>query len=74
MMRSQRATATLLTHELPTDGICYINVLLDMKRLAMDDLPYLPLLTRMMSELGTDELDETAFTRRKGAQTGAGLD
>ena len=63
-------SATLLTHELPTDGICYLNVALDMRRLSLADLPYLPLLTRMMSELGTDALDETAFTRKKGAATG----
>lgn len=64
------ASATLLTHELPTDGICYLNVALEMSRLGMADLPYLPLLTRMMSELGTGDLDETAFTRKKGAATG----
>ena len=37
----QGAQATLLTHELPTDGICYLNVALDMKYLSMADLPYL---------------------------------
>ena len=64
------ASATVLTHELPTDGICYLNLALDMSRLSMDDLPYLPLLTRMMSELGTDTLDETSFSRKVGANTG----
>ena len=40
--------ATLLTHELPTDGICYLNVALDMRRLSLDDVAYLPLLMRMV--------------------------
>ena len=62
--------ATLLTHELPTDGIIYLNVALDMRRIGLEDLAYAPLLTRMMSELGTDTLDEVAFTRSKGAKTG----
>ncbi len=62
--------ATLLTHELPTDGIVYLDVALDLRRLQLEELPLLPLLTRMLSELGTAALDETAFSRRVGAQTG----
>mmetsp|Transcript_45662 Transcript_45662/g.140731 ORF Transcript_45662/g.140731 Transcript_45662/m.140731 type:complete len:1065 (+) Transcript_45662:44-3238(+) len=63
--------ATLLTHELPTDGLVYLNVGFDLARLPIDDVPYVPLLCRMMSELGTDTLDETAFSRTVSAQTGS---
>ena len=66
----QAEGATLLTHELPTDGIVYLDVALDLRRLALDDLALLPLLTRMLSELGTATSDETAFSRRIGSQTG----
>jgi len=62
--------ATLLTHDLPTDGIVYLDVALDLRRLALEDVPLLPLFSRMLSELGTATCDETAFSRRIGAQTG----
>jgi len=62
--------ATLLTHELPTDGIVYLDVALDLRRLALEDVPYLPLFTRMLSELGTTSCGEVAFSRRIGSLTG----
>eukprot|EP00325_Prymnesiales_sp_UTEX-LB-985_P015269 CAMPEP_0174760896 /NCGR_PEP_ID=MMETSP1094-20130205/108996_1 /TAXON_ID=156173 /ORGANISM="Chrysochromulina brevifilum, Strain UTEX LB 985" /LENGTH=1149 /DNA_ID=CAMNT_0015966839 /DNA_START=20 /DNA_END=3471 /DNA_ORIENTATION=+ len=62
--------ATLLTHELPTDGLVYLQVGLPLDRLPLDDVPYIPLLCRMMSELGTETTDEVTFARRVGALTG----
>jgi len=62
--------ATLLTHELPADGLVYLDVLLDLKRIPLDDIPYVPLLTRMLSELGTTEQSEVDFSRRVRTHTG----
>ena len=63
-------SATLLAHELPTDGIVYLDIALPMDRVAMEDVPYLPLLSSMMSSFGTSTEDETTFSRRVDAQTG----
>jgi len=65
-----RGSATLLAHELPTDGIVYLDIALPMGRVALEDVPYLPLLASMMSSFGTRTEDETTFSRRIDAQTG----
>ena len=44
-------TAVLLLSPSPTPSQCYLNVALDMRRVPLEDVPYLPLLTRMMSEI-----------------------
>jgi len=62
--------ATLLTHDLQTDGVVYLDVALDMSRIALNDIPLVPLLTAMMSSLGTKTESEVDFSRRTGAQTG----
>jgi Zn-dependent M16 (insulinase) family peptidase len=41
-----------------------------MERVAVDDVPYLPLLGAMISSFGTATHDETTFSRRIDAQTG----
>ncbi len=61
---------TMLTHPLPTAGVVYADVLLDMSRLPVEDLPVLRFLTNMLDEVGTSELDATAMQRRIGARTG----
>jgi len=65
-----RGTATLLTNELPTDGIVYLDIALPMQGVAIEDVPYLPLLGAMVSSFGTSAHDETTFSRRIDAQTG----
>lgn len=63
-------SATLLAHELPTDGIVYLDIALPMSRVALEDVAYLPLLSSMMSSFGTSTEDEATFSRRVDAQTG----
>merc|ERR1719217_794405 len=54
--------ATLLTHALPTAGVVYADVLLDMSAVPYEELPLLRLFSGM--------IDETALQRRIGARTG----
>ena len=65
-----RARATLLTNELPTDGLIYMQIALPLERVDMADVPYLPLLGAMVSSFGTRSQDEMTFSRRIDAQTG----
>ena len=43
---------------------------IDLSALPLSELPLLPLVARMLTELGTPSLDEVAFSRRVGATTG----
>jgi len=61
---------TLLTHGLPTAGVVYADVLLDLESLELDELPLVPLFTRLLTEGGTSTLDAVALQRRIGARTG----
>ena len=61
---------TLLTHALPTAGVVYADVLLDMTKLPWEELPAMRLLSRMLLDVGTSELDPVALQRRIGARTG----
>merc|ERR1719217_1381544 len=54
--------ATLLTHALPTAGVVYADVLLDMSAVPYEELPLLRLFSGM--------IDETTLQRRIGARTG----
>lgn len=45
----------LVTHELPTGGLVYVEAALSLSDLSIDDVPYVPLLVRMLSEAGTME-------------------
>jgi len=62
----------LLTRELPTAGIIYADVALDLRgALDPEDLPLVPLFARMMQETGiAGKLDPTQLQRQLGAKTG----
>jgi Zn-dependent M16 (insulinase) family peptidase len=60
----------LLTHALPTAGVVYADVLLDIAKVPWEELPLLRLLSRMLDEVGTSDMDATALQRRIGARTG----
>jgi presequence protease len=62
--------ATILRHELPTNGIAYVDVGFDVSGLSLDDLPLLPLFLRTMLETGTSKLDQTQLIRQIGTHTG----
>jgi len=62
--------ATLLTHPLPTAGVVYADVLLDLSGLPLEELPLVPLFSRLLLETGTSSMDAVTLQRRIGARTG----
>ena len=62
--------ATILTHDLTTSGILYADVGFDFSSVDHEDLPYLPLFTRLLMEGGTTSMDEVTLQRKIGAETG----
>jgi Zn-dependent M16 (insulinase) family peptidase len=65
------AAATVLTHALETSGIVYVDLALDLSALDYEaDAALLPLLSRMLVESGTSQLDRVQMSRRVGALTG----
>mmetsp|Transcript_7600 Transcript_7600/g.11407 ORF Transcript_7600/g.11407 Transcript_7600/m.11407 type:complete len:1060 (+) Transcript_7600:42-3221(+) len=63
---------TLLTRTLPTAGILYADLALDLRSVLdpISEIPLVPLFTRMLTETGTSEYDAVALRRAIGAQTG----
>merc|ERR1711966_179961 len=62
---------SVLRHELgSTSGIAYVNLAVDMSLLSVEDIPLLPLMTRMMMETGAGEYVQVALSRRIGTYTG----
>jgi Zn-dependent M16 (insulinase) family peptidase len=62
--------ATILTHELTTNGILYADVALDYSKVLPEDIEILSLFSRMVLETGTADLDEAELQRRIGSETG----
>jgi len=62
---------TVLRHEFgSTSGIAYAVLGIDLSSLSTEDIPLLPLMTRMMMETGAGEYDQVALSRRIGTDTG----
>lgn len=61
---------TYLTHNVPSNGIAYVDVAIDLSSLPVDEISLVPLLSRMLLEVGTSKMDETAFSRHMHAHTG----
>lgn len=62
---------TVLRHQLgSTSGIAYVNLGVDLSRLSVDDIPLLPLFTRVMQETGAGEYDQVGLSRQMGTHTG----
>ena len=55
---------------LPTNGIAYVDIGFDLRTLSGDELAYVPVLARALTELGTDKEDEVTFTHRVARHTG----
>ena len=62
--------ATLLYHDLFTNGIAYIDLAFDLHRLPKQYLPYLSLFTRALLSLGTEDEDYVKLSQRIGRKTG----
>lgn len=62
---------TVVRHELTsTSGIAYVDYAVDISGISVDDVPLLPLFTRLMTEAGAGEYDDVALSRRIGTYTG----
>lgn len=62
--------ATLLYHDLFTNGIAYLDLAFDLHRLPKEYLPYLSLYTRSLLSLGTQDEDYVRLSQRIGRKTG----
>lgn len=58
------------THDLPTNGVIYLDLGFDLKALPGHLLPYLPIFTRALTQTGTSSEDFVALTQRIGRTTG----
>ena len=62
---------TVVRHELSsTSGIVYADAGFDISNVDYDDIPLLPLLTRVMMETGTSSMDSVQLSRKIGTHTG----
>ncbi|GHU91072.1 peptidase M16 [Deltaproteobacteria bacterium] len=68
--RVTQGTHVFLSHELPTNGIAYISLLLPIRRLPDNLVPLLPVFVRSLTELGTARHDFTQFGELVAAKTG----
>ncbi len=62
--------ATVLYHDLPTSGIIYLDLALDLHTLPANLLPYVDLFGRALTEMGTRQEDFVQLAQRIGQQTG----
>ncbi len=62
--------ATVLYHDLFTNGIAYLNIGFDLRVLPAEDVPYAALIGRALLEMGTDKQDFVRLLQRIGRKTG----
>lgn len=60
----------ILYHDLFTNGICYLDLGLNLRMVPPELLPYVPLFARGLLETGAGEQDFVALTQRIGMHTG----
>lgn len=61
---------TVVSHDIQSNGILYADFAFDLSAVDFDELPYIPLFLRMLTEAGTSTMDEVTISRKIGAQTG----
>lgn len=61
---------SLFSHDLPTNGVVYLDLGFNLKALPGRLLPYLPLFTRALTQTGTSSEDFVSLTQRIGRTTG----
>jgi presequence protease len=66
----EQADCTLLYHDIFTNGILYLDAGFDMSSLPEEMLPYVPLFSRALIEMGTDLEDYVKLSQRIGRSTG----
>ena len=62
--------ATIVSHELPANGIVYTDVAFDLTAVPFEDVGLLPLFSRLLLDTGTSAEDRVSLARRIGATTG----
>lgn len=62
--------ATILYHDLFTNGIVYIDLGFDLRTLPPEDVPYAALMGRVLLQMGTDKEDFVKLLQRIGRKTG----
>lgn len=67
---SQDQGATLLYHDLPTNGIIYLDLALEMHTLRPEQVAWAGLLRRLLLEIGTETEDYVTFSQRIGRKIG----
>ncbi len=68
--RETLAGARLYTHALPTNGVIYLDMAFDLRRVPSELLPYLSLFSRALFQTGTAKEDFVSLTQRIGRSTG----
>ncbi len=62
--------ARLFTHALPTNGVIYLDLAFDLRRVPADLVPYLSIFSRALFQTGTAKEDFVSLTQRIGRSTG----
>jgi len=62
--------ATILYHDLFTNGILYLDVGFNLHELPQRYIPYIPLFSRALLEMGTEREDYVKISQRIGRKTG----
>jgi len=68
--RSSIAGARLYTHALPTNGVIYLDLAFDLRRIPAELVPYLNIFSRALFQTGTAKEDFVSLTQRIGRSTG----
>jgi len=67
---SEEGGTKILFHDLPTNGITYVDLGFNLRCLPSEYLSYLPLFGRALVEIGTEKEDFVALTQRISRKTG----
>ncbi len=62
--------ATIIYHDLFTNGILYLDIGFDLHELPQKYIPYIPLFSRALIEMGTEGEDYVKISQRIGRKTG----
>ena len=64
------ANATLLTHELPTKGIAYLNLYFELNTVPQELVSYLPLFNHLMGSLDTEKYSYAELSKQIDLKSG----
>jgi Zn-dependent M16 (insulinase) family peptidase len=67
---SEMSGARIFTHDLPANGIVYLDIGLDLRQLPAELLPYIGVFRSALLETGAGDLDMVELSQRIGRSTG----